>query len=331
MTHVVVTGAGLIGAQSARLLSARGQACTLLDLRPPPADVLDLKGVRFVEADITRAPLKEILNGADGVLHTAAMLSTGLRADPLRGLEVNILGTARLLEAARAAGVRRVVQASSATVVYAGFPVLGPDPIPEDARLGLVSHRPGSLYALTKQSCEHLALLWRDLYGISTVSLRFAAVVGGDAAAPSSVPGRLMARLVAAARAGGVHRLDDPFLWWDGTEEFVDLRDCARAMIAALDAPDPSQGVYAVAHSRAWTLDALAAEIARRFGPFTLDVPPHNRAGFAGFEHVRPAPSDLSAAERDLGFTARHDLGDTLQTWWGSDGDGVPSDARTLT
>lgn len=108
----------------------------------------------------------------DGVIHTAAMLSTGLRADPLRGLEVNILGTARLLDAACEAGVRRFVRASSATVVYAGFPVLGPDPIPEDAALGVVSHRPGSLFALTKQSCEHLALLWRDLYGLSIVSLR---------------------------------------------------------------------------------------------------------------------------------------------------------------
>lgn len=116
--------------------------------------------------------MQELLQDVDGVIHTAAMLSTGLRADPLRGLEVNILGTARLLDAACEAGVRRFVRASSATVVYAGFPVLGSDPILEDAALGVVSHRPGSLYALTKQSCEHLALLWRDLYGLSIVSLR---------------------------------------------------------------------------------------------------------------------------------------------------------------
>jgi len=317
LTRILITGAGLIGQHCARLLSGRGQPCTLVDLRPPPADVQSLPGVRWVEGDITRLPLDRLLDGVDGVLHTAAILSTGLRADPLRGLEVNILGTARLLDAARTANVRRVVQASSATVVYAGFPVLGPDPIPEDARLGLVSHRPGSLYALSKQSCEHLALLWRDLHGLSTVSLRFAAVVGGDAASPTSVPGRLISRLIAAARAGGEHLLDDPFLWWDGTEEFVDPRDCGRAMIAALDASDPAQGVYAIAHPRGWTLDAFAAEIRARFGAFALRVPDHPRSGFAGFAHVRPAPTDLSAAARDLGFTARHDLRDTLETWWG--------------
>lgn len=285
-------------------------------MRPPAPDVLALPGVGFVEADITQAPFMNLLKGVEGVLHTAAMLSTGLRADPLRGLEVNILGTARLLQAARTAGVQRVVQASSATVVYSGFPVLGPDPIPEDAGLGLISHRPGSLYALTKQSCEHLALLWRDLYGLSTVSLRFAAVVGGDADAPASVPGRLMSRLIAAARAGGEHVLDDPFLWWDGEEEFIDPRDCGGAMIAALDANDPVQGVYAIAHPTGWTLEAVAHEVASRFGSFTLKVPDHRPSGFAGFPHLRPAPTDLTAASRELGFQAEHNLADTLEHWW---------------
>jgi UDP-glucose 4-epimerase len=319
MTTILITGAGLIGQQCARLLSARGQACRLLDIRPPSPPVLALPGVEFIEADILQAPLPDLLHGVDGVLHTAAILSAGLRADPLRGLEVNIIGTARLLEAARMAGVRRLVQASSATVVYAGFPVLGPGPIPEDAALGLVSHRPGSLYALTKQSCEHLALLWRDLHGLSTVSLRFAAVVGGDADEPTSVPGRLMSRLVAAARAGGEHVLDDPFLWWDGAEEFIDPRDCGRAMIAALDARDPAQGVYGIAHPANWTLNAVAGEIASRFGAFTLTVPDHPASGFAGFPHVRPAPTDLSAAERELGFEAEHGLVDTLETWWSTE------------
>ncbi len=317
---VLITGAGLIGAQTARLLAARGQACTLLDLRPPPDDVLALPGVHYLPGDLTDpgALVQAFANPVSAVVHTAAMLSTGLRADPLRGLEVNILGTARLLDAAARAGVQRLVQASSATVVYAGFGSLGPDPIPEDAALGLISQRPGSLYALTKLSCEHLALLWRDHYGLSTVSLRFAAVLGGETGTPTSVPGRLISRLIAAARAGGQHLLDDPFLIWDGTEEFVDLRDCARAMLAALDAPDPAQGVYAIAYPSGLTLDDLADAVALRFGGFTLDLPERPRSGFAGFAHVRPAPTDLSAAQADLGFAAMHDLKDTLAHWWPS-------------
>lgn len=315
---VLITGAGLIGTQVARLLSARGQDCVLFDLHPPPASVLSLPGVAFRQGDVTDpAALQAFLAPpVSAVVHTAAMLSTGLRADPMRGLEVNLMGTARLLEAARRAGVDRFVQTSSATVVYAGFDSLGPDPIPEDATLRLISQRPGSLYALTKATAEHLALLWRDHYGLSTVSLRLAAVAGGDTDPPSSVPGRLIARLIGAARAGGRHLLDDPFLIWAGTEEFIDPRDCARAILAALDAPDPAQGVYAIAHPRVWTLPELAGAVAARFGPFTLELAQPPQTGFAGFPHVRPAPTDLSAAEAELGFRAAHDLSDSLAHWW---------------
>lgn len=274
--------------------------------------------MRFVAGDLTDAAALSSLcdRRFAALLHTTAMLSTGLRADPVRGLEVNILGTARLLDLSARAGVPRFVQASSATVLYAGFDTLGLAPMPEEAALRLVSQRQDSLYAISKLTAEHLALLWREQTGLATVSLRFAAVVGGAAAVPSSVPGRLIARLIAAARAGGVHMLDDPFLAWAGTEEFVDVRDCGRAMVAALDAPDPAQGVYAIAHPRGWTLDDAAAAVAARFGAFTLALPDTPRTGFAGFRHVRPAPTDLTAAARDLGFRERYDLADTLAHWW---------------
>jgi UDP-glucose 4-epimerase len=317
--EVLITGAGLIGAETARLLAARGEPCVLFDLRPPPPAVLALPGVRFVPGDLTdAAALARLFAGrVRAVLHTAAMLSAGMRADQLRGIEVNILGTARLLDHAARAGVGRFVQASSATVLYAGFDSLGPGTMGEDSALRLVSQRQGSLYAISKQTAEQLALLWREQWALPTVSLRFAAVVGGEAAAPTSVPGRLIARLIGAARAGGVHVLDDPLLAWAGTEEFVDVRDCGRAMVAALDAPAPAQGVYAIAHPRGWTLDEAAAAVAARFGPFTLALPGPVRTGFAGFRHVRPAPTDLGAAERELGFRARHDLADTLAHWGG--------------
>lgn len=315
---VLITGAGLIGAETARQLSARGQPCTLFDLRPPPPEVLALPGVRFVPGDLTdpAAVAGLFRQPVTAVVHTAAMLAGALRADPLRGLEVNLIGTARLLEGAAEARVARFVQTSSATVVYAGFDTLGPGPIPEDAALRLISQRPGNLYALTKTTAEHLALHWRAERGLATVSLRLAAVVGGDREVPNSVPGRLLARLIDAARQGGRHRLDDPLLAYAGPEEFVDLRDCAGAVLAALDAADPAQGVYAIAHPRSWTLADLAAAVADRFGAFALDLSGAPATGFAGFRHVRPAASDLSAAARELGFSARHDMTDSLAHWW---------------
>lgn len=315
---VLVTGAGLIGSETARLLAARGEEVVLIDIRPPHRP---LAGVRFEQADITDAARVEALlraHGVERIVHTAALLSTALRADPVAGLRVNLIGTAVLLELCRKLGLKRMVCISSATVLYAGFGHLGPAPIPEDSALRLVSDRPGSLYALTKITGEHLALLYRDLHGVDAVSLRLAAVVGGNApGAGTSVPGRLFATLIAAARAGAPLRLEDPLLVWGGAEEFIDLRDCGRAAVAALDAPAPALGVYNIAHPGQWTLDAVIAEVARTHGPFTAEVLPPRTTGFAGFPHIRPAPSSLAAAETELGFTAAHDLGDTLRYWWG--------------
>jgi UDP-glucose 4-epimerase len=235
-----------------------------------------------------------------------------MRADPARGLAVNLLGTINLLEACRRHGLRRIVLVSSTTVLYSGFATLGP----EDAALGLVSQRPGSLYAISKLTGEQLALLYRDLYGVDTISLRFGAVVGGRVEAPTSVPGRLFSTLVEAARTGKAIRLDDPFLIWKGREEFVDVRDCARAAICALDVEKAPLGVYNIVHPRQWSLDEIVAAVADLYGPFSVAYDRGVNTGFAGFPHVRPAGSSTTAASDELGFRASHDLVASLQHWW---------------
>lgn len=313
---ILVTGAGLIGSAIAEQLAARGEEIVVLDVRRPadfPA------AATFVAADITdAAAIEQVIVGhkVQKIVHTAAMLSTAMRADPVRGLSVNLLGTVNLLEACRRHKLGRMVLVSSTTVLYSGFATLGPDPIPEDAALGLVSQRPGSLYAISKLTGEQLALLYRDLYGVDTVSLRFGAVVGGRSDAPTSVPGRLFSTLVAAARSQQAIVLDDPILIWKGQEEFVDVRDCARAAVCALDAERAPLGVYNIVHPSQWSLDDVIAAVAKVHGPFTASYDRAVTMGFAGFPHVRPAGSSIAAAQAELGFAARHDLLDTLAYWW---------------
>ena len=205
---------------------------------------------------------------------------------------------------------------SSTTVLYSGVAALGPGPIPEDAALRLVSDRPRSLYPMTKLTNEYMGHLFCDLHGVDHVALRFGAVLGGHAAEQTSVPGQLFDLLVGAARSGGTVTLDNPLFLWGGGEEFVDLRDCARAIRAALDADAPRQGVYNIAHPRQWTLGEIVSEVARQKGAFECVRPEEVETGFAGFPFQRPAPSDLSAAEAELGFVCRHDLTDTLDHWW---------------
>lgn len=316
--RVLVTGAGVVGMLTAELLAARGDRVVIVDVRVPDAAMP--YGVSFETCDITdAAALRGIMAAAavDAVVHTAALLSTGIRQDPVRGVAVNVLGTAHVLDGARQLGVSRVVCASSTTVGYTTFARPQGPTVVEDLTLHMVSERPASIYAATKLCGEHLALLYADLYGLDVVVLRYAAVLGGRLSQPTSVPGRLLARLVAGAGGAAPVTLDDPFLVWGGIEEFVDARDCARANLHALDAAAPRQRVYNVAPGMAHTLQDFVATARRVHPALQVMLGPEPATGFAGFPHRRPAPSDVGAARRDLDFACRHDLEDAIRHWSG--------------
>lgn len=310
---VLVLGAGLIGSLTANYLAQRGDAVVLADVRAG----LATPGLLRVQCDVTDVNALHALMQAHRVrqvVHTAAWLSTAIRQDPLKGIGVNIMGTAHVLECARKLGVRRVVLASSTTVTYTGFATHGPTPIEEDLPMRLISDRPASIYAACKLSGEHLAHLYHDLYGVDTLSLRYAAVLG-DLNNITSVPGRLLQGLVQAGRSGQALSLDDPFLVWGGREEFVDARDCARANVCALDAASPTQRVYHIADGQWHSLGDFVAAVKRVYPLLRVDWPKHISTGFAGFPYQRPAPSDHRMAQSELGFTCAHSLQDSIAHW----------------
>lgn len=313
---VLVTGAGVIGSLTAAMLAARGDRALLLDVARP-REALPA-GVDFLRCDITDlAALEAVLRDhpVRGIVHTAALLSTGIRKDPVRGVAVNALGTAHVLDCARRLASGRVVVASSSTVGYSTFGTAGGQPFAEDFPMRVVSERPASIYAATKLFGEHLALLHADLHGMDVVVLRYGAVLGGPLDAPTSVPGRLLARLADASRRGEQVALDDPFLAWGGIEEFVDARDCARANLHALDAAAPAQRVYNVATGEALTLVAFVEAARRVLGRLDVALGPEPATGFAGFPHRRPAPSSTRAARAELGFECLHGIEDSIRFW----------------
>lgn len=311
---VLVTGAGLIGALTAELLAARGERVALADIHQPAA----MDGVVAIRCDVTDAAALEnaiIEQKATRIVHTAAMLSSGIRRDPLRGVEVNVMGTANVLELARRLDVARVVIASSTTAGYSAFRTAGEEPVAEDLRLGMISDRPRSVYAMTKIAGEQLALLYADLYQLDVVALRYGAVIGGRLDAPTSVPGRLLAQLVSAARDKARTRIEDPLLMWGGVEEFIDARDCARANVCALDAPAPRQRVYNIAPGVAHSMAEFIA-IARDILPgLDVELPPEPDTGFSGFPYRRRAPSRAEAASQEIGFRCRYSLAEALRHW----------------
>lgn len=314
----LITGAGLIGCHTARLLAERGEAAVLLDLRPAQAAIAGVVShprVEVVAGDVTDLELLERLirsRGVRRIVHTAALLSTAIRQDPLAGVRVNVLGTAQVLELARRHALERVVLASSTTVGYTAFGDFQGSAFPEDYPMRALSHRPGSIYAATKVAGEHLALLYRDLYQVPAVCLRYAAVIGAWDGPGTSVPGKVLASLAGPARRGEEAVITDPYTVWRGGEEFIDARDCAHANVAALDAPAPTQGVYHIGLGSLAGFDDFATAVRASHPTLRVRVEAAPAGGFAGFPHVRQAPSDIGAAARELGWAPRYSLADAV-------------------
>ena len=323
----LVLGAGLIGSLTAQQLLAAGEDVVLADLRVPglvPAGAGRLTAVALDVTDIAALMDVATRQGVQRIVHTAALLSTAIRQDPLLGIKVNVMGTANVLECARRLELKRVVLASSTTLAYNTFGQHGPQAMEEDVPMRLLSERPASIYAATKLAGEHLALLYSDLYGVDTVSLRYGAVLGGDLERPTSVPGRLIQTLVQAARSGQTCELTDPLLLWGGREEFVDARDCARANVCALQAPQPKQRVYNVASGDWFTLAEFVQAMQAVWPQLQVHLPPEPATGFAGFPSQRPSPSSVAAASLELGFQTNFTLGESLAYWCRAAGPSVP-------
>lgn len=314
----LVTGAGLIGTLTARHLAEQGKKVVLFDVSPQReaiAATLRPHEVPVIAGDISSFPALAAAIEAHGVrhvVHTAAMLTAAIKADPPRGLGVNIIGTVNVLEAARKFALARVVLASSSTVSYPSFDSNPGASYPVDFRMKVISERPTTFYSASKLAGEHLAQIYAADFGVDLVLLRYGAVIGEWAGPNRSIPGRLARALLIPAMKGETAVIDDPMLVWQGGDDFVDARDVARANALALAARAPSQRVYYVTFGRMHSFDDFVEATRSLYPAFKTDVRVTAEAGFAGFPKIRPATSDLRAAEAELGYRPQHDLADAL-------------------
>jgi UDP-glucose 4-epimerase len=315
---VLITGAGIIGSTTAKLFSDGGIATVLMDKKPDLAAVQSI--LRDVKVPIEIADVRDHealcrivdTHGVTDIVHTAAMLSASIRNDHLTGIATNIMGTANVLETAHKRKLRRVVIASSSTVSYAVFDNYA-RPIPEDFSMHVVSQRSLGIYPATKLACEQLALVFRDHYQVDAICLRYAAVLGDWNGPNNSIPGQLIRAIGAAKKNHGVLSIDDSTLVWNGGEEFVDARDCARANLAALQAAVAQTAVYNVSSGTLVTFDDYL-NAARAVVPgLRPDIKVKAKGGFGGFPLIRQTPSDIRCAQQQLDFSCRYTLAETLR------------------
>ena len=245
----------------------------------------------LVVADILdQTALAKVLAGADVVFHEAAARSVLASVDdPMATDRTNTHGTLGLLGAAHAAGVRRIVTASSSSI-YGGADVV-PTPETQPAM-------PRSPYAVSKLAAEHYCRVYAELYHLETVALRYFNVFGPrqrpDSAYAAVIP------LFIDALIGD----RSPIVHGDGgqSRDFTFVDDTVSANLAAATAPAArcSGHAYNVAGGRSITL----LELLDQLGDL-LDVHPQPTFTEPRAGDVRRSRADITAAGRDLGYAPR--------------------------
>lgn len=251
---LITGGAGFIGSHLVRKLAAHREVTVLDDLRSGFARNLEGVRCRFLHGSILDAEaLREAAAGAEEIYHLAAMISVPESvAKPAECAELNTEGTRRVLDAALAAGARKVVLASSAAI-YGDNPTV--------PKLETMPPEPKSPYAETKLAGERLLEAYRLNHGLGTASLRFFNVFG-----PRQDPRSAYAAAVPIFIAKALR--DEPIgIHGDGgqTRDFIHVTDIVGALAYAGSSADMA-GTYNVGYGQSQSILALAQEIIRLTG-----------------------------------------------------------------
>ena len=292
---LVTGGAGFIGSNLVDALLARGDEVHVLDDlstgRRANLDAAIGRGARLHEGSVTdREAVESALAAAraDAILHLAAQIDVRKAVDdPAFDAQVNVVGTAVLLEAARRAQVGRVVLASTGGAIYGDTAAI---PTPETAPAAALSP-----YGTSKAGAEGYLDLYARLHGMSTFVLRLANVYG-----PRQDP-RGEAGVIALYCGAAVDGRP-AVVFGDGeqTRDFVYVGDVVEAFLAAADATVLGRANVGTGE------ETTVLELAAALGLETTLEPA--RAG-----EVRRSCLDPSRARELLGWEARTSLREGLE------------------
>ena len=310
-TILITGGAGMIGSATVDLLlqdHPRTRIVILDNLsRGTTANIesaLKHPGVRFVLGDISdAATVASACRNVDAVIHLAAQRITACAADPRRAMEVMCDGSFNVVDAARQAGVRKIVAASSASI----YGLADVFPTPED-------HHPynnQTWYGASKVMLEGLLRSYHAMYGLPYVALRYFNVYGPRMDTHGKYT-EVLVRWIDRIAQG-----QPPLILGDGhqTMDFVYIDDVAKANVLALQS-DCDDDVINVASGRETSLRELAAALLKVMGATHLEPE------YGPERSVNPVLRRLAStrkAQSLLGFRAEVGLEeglDRLVRWW---------------
>lgn len=287
---VLVTGAaGFIGSHLVDRLVRDGHDVVGFDnfSNGFRANVDRIQGTfEFIEGDLRNMDdLHHAVRGVEVVFHEGALGSVPRSiADPQTSYDVNVMGTLNLLIAARDAGVRRVVYASSSSVY--GDTIVSP-------KHEALTPNPLSPYAITKLSAEQTCGVFTRVYGLETVALRYFNVFG-PYQNPLSQYAAVVPKFLTALAAG-----DRPIVFGDGEQSrgFTYVENVVNGNLLAASAPAASGQVINLASDQTVRVNEMLRQMGELLGvePNPIHEPP--RLG-----DIRDSLADISRARDLLGF-----------------------------
>ena len=290
--YLVTGGAGFIGAHLVEELLKRGEQVRVLDnFSTGKRDTMELFSgrVELLEGDLRSYHIvREAVDGVDYVMHQGALPSVPRSVkDPITTNEVNVGGTLNILDAAREAGVKRVVYASSSSVYGANEQIpKREDMLPE----------PISPYAVAKLTGEKYCQVFARTYGLETVCLRYFNVFGprqdpGSAYAafiPVFITGMMAGRPLQVNGDGSVSR------------DFTYIANVVEANLLAAQAEGVSGEVFNVACGGSLSLNEVIGHLQEMLGVVGKITYGCMRVG-----DVPKSLADIGKAREGLGYEPR--------------------------
>jgi UDP-glucose 4-epimerase len=304
--NILITGAGLIGTNTARHAVNAGHKVVLFDLAPNREYIQTVVGKD--KADVVAADMRDLpallsalqRYNVDTIAHTAGLIGSRVQENSYTGATNNILGTINVLEASLLTKLRRVVYVSTFGVYDRGK--IKDSVVKESHPIG-----GRNLYATTKVCSEHLVHAYAAMYQLDTVIIRPGGVFGRGFYVGGSTVGKVMRDLALSMIKGAPITIDATTY---GPNEYVYGKDVGLALFLACKGENLKQRIYNAGTGVVTGPEELAQAV-RELAPKTeVKV---GRAGTA--DQSRNIPMDISVSQAELGYASKFPLKEALKDY----------------